>query len=105
MFATHPFAFEGEEKTAAALTAAGHVLRTPCEEYAFSCPYADYEKCRALLETLGVMLGEPEFGADVRVRYTVRAAEAQFIVDKIFDSTYGRISPAKCGEGWEKIKI
>lgn len=93
------------EAAAAALHAAGHVLRTPCEEYSFTCPYADYEKCRALLETLGVMLGEPEFGADVLVRYTVRASAAGAIADKIFDSTYGRISPKKCGEGWEKIKI
>ena len=93
------------EAAAAALKDAGHVVRTPCEEYVFSCPYADYEKCRALLESLGVMLGEPEFGADVRVRYTVRAGEARFIADKLFDSTYGRITPVKCGEGWEKIKL
>ena len=93
------------EAAAAALNAAGHVVRTPCEEYSFFCPYADYEKCRALLETLGVMLGEPEFGAEVLVRYTVRANMARMIAEKLFDATYGRISPSKCGEGWEKIRL
>ena len=93
------------EAAAAALKAAGHVLRTPCEEYSFSCPYADYEKCRALLESLGVVLLEPEFGANVLVRYSVRAAEASVISEKIFDATCGRVSPVKRGEGWEKIKL
>lgn len=93
------------EAAVAALRAAGHVVRTPCEEYSFSCTYAEYERCRALLESLGVMLGEPTFGADVLVRYTVRASEAPLIAEKLFDASYGRISPKKCGEGWEKIRI
>ena len=63
-------------------------MRTPCEEYSFSCAYGEYEKCRALLETLGVMLGEPTFGADVLVRYSVRASEAPLISEKLFDATY-----------------
>lgn len=93
------------EAAAAALKAAKPVLRTPCEEYSFSCPYADYEKCRALLEGLGVMLGDPEFGAAVLVRYTVRATEARFVCEKLFDATYGKIAPIKSGEGWEKIRL
>ena len=93
------------EAAVAAVSAAGLVLRSPCEEYAFSCSYGEYERCRALLEGMGVMLGEPSFGADVTVRYTARATEAPLVAEKLFDASNGRLVPQKCGDGWQMLPI
>lgn len=93
------------EAAAAAVRAAGLVLRTPCVSFSFSSPYGEYERYRALLASLGVLLDEPEFGADVTVRYTTREADAAAVIAKIYDTSYGKITPCKCGEGWQNLKI
>ena len=93
------------EAAAAAVQTAGLVLRSPCLSFAFSSTYGDYERYRALLTSLGVLLGEPEFGADVTVRYTVKESEAPLVAEKLYDASFGRITPQKCGEGWQSLPI
>lgn len=93
------------EAAAAAVRAAGPVLRSPCVSFAFSSPYSDYERYRALLASQGAILGEPEFGADVTVRYTVKEKAMQAVAEKLYDASLGRITPKKCGEGWENLPI
>ncbi len=93
------------EAAAAAVRAAGPVLRSPCLSFSFSSPYGEYERYRALLSSLGVLLGEPEFGADVTVRYTVKETEAPLVLEKIYDASFGKITPKKCGEGWQSIPL
>ena len=93
------------ESAVAALSAAGQVLRRPALTFSFSCSYAEYPKCERFLKTAGVTLGEPLFGAEVTVTYTVPEAEALLLSERLFDETSGRIVPRKIGEGWQRIAI
>ena len=93
------------EAAAAALSAAGRILRRPALTFGFSCPYAEYQRCEYLLTQYGASLEEPLFGAEVEMRYTVSAAEAEAINARLSDATNGRIRPNRVGEGWQRIDL
>ncbi len=93
------------EAATAALAAAGQIIRRPALTYAFSCSYAEYPRCERFLKLSEVKIEEPLFGEDVTVRYTVPAAEAAAISERLFDETNGRITPTKVGEGWQSVPL
>ena len=88
-----------------ALEAAGRVLRRPCLSYEFRCSYNEFQRCSRLLEQNGALLGEPIFGADVSVSFTVPSSEAERVVFQLGDLTNGRISPTLLGTAWQKVPI
>ena len=90
---------------AAALNAAGRVLRRPAYTYGFFCPYGEYQRCEGLLSRFGAVLEDPVFGAEVEMRYTVSAEEAPLVIERLSDATNGRIIPHKVGEGWQKLSL
>lgn len=93
------------EAAAAALRAAGPVLCTPCVTYCLTCPYGEYQRLSRLLEQSGAMLGEPEFGAEVSLPYTVRFEDADRVTKEVFEATNGRLMPKKTGDGWQKLPL
>ncbi len=92
------------DAAAVALTAAGRILRRPALTFGFSCSYAEYPRCEYLLAQRGAVLEAPEFSADVMMKYTVPATEAEAIAARLHDATNGKILPRKIGEGWQKIE-
>ena len=93
------------EAAVAALGAAELVLRRTASLYGFSCGYAEYPRLRQLLEKSGATVGEPTFGADVEVTYSIPAHEAERLLLEIRDHSGGKITPEKHGEDWEKVAI
>ncbi len=93
------------EAAVAALRAAEPVLRREVLLYGFSCGYAEYPRLRQLLERCGAAVEEPTFGAEVEVRYSVPAHEAERFLLEIRDLSGGKILPEGCGEGWEKVSL
>ncbi len=93
------------EAAVAALRAAEVVLRREALIYNFSCGYAEYPRLRQLLERYGATVEEPTFGAEVEIRYSIPAPEAERLLLEIRDLSGGRIVPRRCGEGWEKVPL
>ncbi len=93
------------EAATVALSAAGQIIRRPALTFSFSCSYADYPRCERFLKTSGVTLGEPVFGAEITVSYTVPEAEAEALSERLFDETSGKITPQRIGEGWQRIPL
>ena len=93
------------EAATAAIAAAGQIIRRPALTFSFTCSYAEYPRCERFFKTAGLALGDPDFGAEVTVTYTVSAAEADLVAERLYDETGGRITPKKVGEGWQKIPL
>lgn len=93
------------EAAVAALHAAIPVLRRPCSSFSFLCSYGDYEKMTRLIEQCGAIVGTPEFGAEVRVSYTLPDPDAPSLAAKLLESSNGKIVPQKTGESWQNITI
>ncbi len=93
------------DAAAAALKAAGRILRRPSLTFSFNCPYSDYDRCVRLLQQKGVTLLPPSFDATVTLSYTVSQTESGTVATALFDATGGKIVPQKTGEGWQNIII
>lgn len=93
------------EAAVAALRAAEIVVRREALRFGFSCGYAEYPRLRQLLERCGATVEEPLFAADVQMKYSIPAPEADRLLLEIRDLSGGRIAPQGCGECWEKVPL
>ena len=93
------------EAAAAAVRAAGPVLRRPAVEYTLSCSYSEYPRLRQLIERFGGTPGEPVFAAEITLSYTIPEKDADRLASEFTEATCGKVLPRRGAEGWEKVPI
>lgn len=81
-----------------ALEKAGKITYEPYAEYELSCGYSEYQKYSVILANAGVLTDSTDFGAEVVIRFAIKRTEAEALVRKITETSYGRDIPREVGE-------
>ncbi len=79
-----------------AIQAAGIITYEPYAEYELTCGYSEYQKYAVLLS--GAIIDSTDFGAEVSIRFAVKKAEAEVLIQKIIEIGYGKNIPHLMGE-------
>lgn len=84
-----------------ALEAAGIVTYEPYSEFLLTCGYSEYQKYTAYFFDKGVLVDDTVFDANVTVRFALKRQEADAVVKKIVELSYGRDVPRLVGERYD----
>lgn len=84
-----------------ALDAAGIVTYEPYSEYTLSCGYSEYQRYSSYFFDRGILIDDTVFEADVKVRFAVKRRDAEGVVKKIKEMSYGRDIPQLVGERYD----
>ncbi|MBQ9113079.1 MAG: YigZ family protein [Clostridia bacterium] len=84
-----------------ALEAAGIVTYEPYSEYELKCGYSEYQKYSAYFGDIGAVIDDTVFEADVTVRFAVKRREADGVLKKISEMSYGKDMPMLLGERYD----
>ena len=84
-----------------AIEAAGIITYQPYTEYELRCGYSEYGKYQVLLAAQGALIDSTDFGADVCIRYAIRATEGDSLCAKIIETGYGKDIPEAIGQRFD----
>ena len=84
-----------------ALEAAGIVTYEPYSEYLLTCGYSEYQKYSAYFTDKKVLIDDTVFDVSVTVRFALKRRDADEVVKKIVEMSYGRDVPEFVGERYD----
>lgn len=84
-----------------ALEAAGIITYEPYAEYELRCGYSEYQKYSVLLAGGKALVDSTDFEADVCIRFAIKAAEKDALVQKIIETGYGKDLPREIGQRFD----
>ena len=84
-----------------ALEAAQVVTYEKYEELKLNCSYSDYQKYLPVLESMGAVIDDTRFEADVCIAFALPAARSAALADKICEMSAGRARAEKTGERYD----
>ena len=84
-----------------ALEAAGIVTYEPYSEYSLVCGYSEYQKYSAYFADKKILIDDTVFDANVTVRFALKRHDADEVVKKIVEMSYGRDVPEFVGERYD----
>ena len=84
-----------------ALEAAGIVTYEPYSEFLLTCGYSEYQKYIAYFTDKKVLVDDTVFDASVTVRFALKRRDAETVVKKIVEMSYGRDVPELVGERYD----
>ena len=84
-----------------ALEAAGIVTYEPYSEYLLTCGYSEYQKYSAYFTDKKILIDDTVFDASVTVRFALKRRDADEVVKKIVEMSYGRDVPEFVGERYD----
>ena len=84
-----------------ALEAAGIVTYEPYSEFLLTCGYSEYQKYIAYFIDKKVLVDDTVFDASVTVRFALKRRDADAIVKKIVEMSYGKDVPELVGERYD----
>ncbi len=84
-----------------AIAAAGIVTYESFAEIEIRCAYSDHPKIANELPKFGALIDGTDFGADVTVRFAVKAGLFDAVCRKMSEMTAGRVVPKKLGERFD----
>jgi uncharacterized YigZ family protein len=87
--------------TSIAIEGAGIVTYEPYNEYELKCGYSEYQKYSNILSNYSAVVDSTGFGADVTVKFAIKRAEADGLLQKISEAGYGRDVPEFVGERFD----
>ena len=84
-----------------ALEAAGIVTYEPYSEFLLTCGYSEYQKYIAYFTDKKILVDDTVFDANVTVRFALKRRDADAVVKKIVEMSYGRDVPELMGERYD----
>ena len=84
-----------------AIEAAGIITYEPYTELELRCGYSEYQKYNVLLAAANAVIDSTEFEADVCVRFAIKTAEKEALIQKIVETSYGKDLPREVGERFD----
>ena len=81
-----------------AVEAAGKITYEPYTEYELSCGSSEYQNYTVIVANAGVLIDSTDFGAEVVIRFAVKRAEGEALVQRIIEIGYGKDIPREVGE-------
>ena len=84
-----------------ALEAAGIVTYEPYSEFVLTCGYSEYQRYIAYFTDKKILVDDTVFDANVTVRFALKRRDADAVVKKITEMSYGRDVPELVGERYD----
>ena len=84
-----------------ALEAAGIVTYEPYSEFVLTCGYSEYQRYIAYFTDKKILVDDTVFDANVTVRFALKRRDADSVVKKITEMSYGRDVPELVGERYD----
>ncbi len=87
--------------TSIALAGAEIITYEPYCVYHLQCGYSEYQKYNNILMNVGALVDDTDFGADVSLTFAIKRTDADVLIKKISEASYGRDIPQKTGERFD----